>query len=157
MAFAMAVFVNAGNGVISSRLQAPPTASSEWARDQVYLDLLPQTPTNAKAAPSGGTSLHQAFSVAWEQFEGHQQQGAVCARLLAFHFLMELTRGRAAENWLRPSPENPSTVILDDSVVAAVGCAPLGWDGRLSEDSLASAVRQHLRNEGSREPVPLCA
>ena len=157
LAFAMAVFVNAGIGFISSRLQTPPTADSEWARDQIYLDLLPQSQTNHEAASSGETSLHQAFSVVWEQFEGHQKQGAVCARLLAFHFLMERTRGRAVENWLRPSPESPATVILDNAVVAAVGCAPLGGDGRLSENALALAVRQHLRSEGSRETVPLRA
>jgi hypothetical protein len=155
MAFAMAVFVNAGTGTMSSRLQTPLTANAEWARDQIYLDLLPQPPTSAQAAHAGETSLHQAFSIVWEQFEGHNQQHAVCARLLAFHFLMELTEARAVENWLRQSPENPTTVILDNAVVAAVGCVPLREDGQMRENELASAVRQHLKDEVSREPVPL--
>ncbi len=153
----MAVFVNAGNGAISTRLQTSLTAAAEWERDQRYWDLLPNTHTPAQDAPVQGVSLHQAFSVVWEQFEGHHQQVVVCARLLAFHFLMERTQGRAVENWLRPSPEGPATVILDDAVVTAVGCVFLREDGQMSENDLAESVRQQLRSEGSRKPAPLCA
>ncbi|MGI4830640.1 MAG: hypothetical protein ACRYFU_20960 [Janthinobacterium lividum] len=152
IAFAMAVFLNAGNGTVSSRLQSPPTASAEKARDQIYLDLLPQVPAQAQAPKPEESSLHKAFSVVWEQFEGHHQQGAVCARLLAFHFLMERTRGQVVADWLRPCPDNPATVILDDAVVAALGTAPLRADGRLLEAEFISAVIAHFQQRGPGLP-----
>ena len=36
-----------------------------------------------------GGSLYKAFRALWEQYEGDARQRSVCARVLAFYFLME--------------------------------------------------------------------
>ncbi len=144
IAFAMAVFVNTANQAIRPRSRSPLGAVAGRARDQLFLDLLPRGPAQVKVRKPQETSLYEAFLAIWEQFEGDDHQTAVCVRILAFHLLMERTQGSVVEEWLRPSPENPETVILDDAIVAAVGSVTLGKDGSLLEGSFLSAVRTHL-------------
>lgn len=145
IAFAMAIFVNAANRAISPRFRPTLRPVAERERDQLFLDLLsPRGPAQVNARRSEEASLYEAFLVMWEQFDGDRHQAAVSARVLAFHLLMERTQGRVVEEWLRPSPEGPQTVVLDDAVVAAVGSVPFGSDGALLEETFVVAVRTHL-------------
>ena len=144
IAFAMAVFVNTANQAIRPQSKLTLGVAAGRARDQLFLDLLPRGPAQVQIGKPQETSLYEAFMAVWEQFEGDDQQQVVCVRILAFHFLMLRTQGSVVEEWLRPSPENPETVILDDAIVAAVGSVDLGNDGSLLEDRFLSAVRTQL-------------
>ena len=152
----MAIFVNADNLAISPRFRSTLSPVAERERDQLFLDLLSaRRPAQAKAKKPPQASLYEAFLVVWEQFEGDSHQAAVSARILAFHFLMERTRGRVVEEWLRPSPESPQLVVLDDAVVAAVGSVPLRSDGALLEETFVVAVRTHLVGRSDDGPIPV--
>jgi hypothetical protein len=111
---------------------------------------LATVPGQSRAARPFESTLHATFCVVWDQFEGDSCQRAVCARVLAFHLLMERTRGRMVEQWLTPSPESPETVVLDNAIVAAVGTAPLTEDGTLLEGPFVSAVRAHSKGQDAR-------
>ncbi len=95
-------------------------------------------------APQEG-SLYTAFRTLWEQYEGDELQSPICARVLAFYFLMERTRGTVVEEWLRPCTETPEAVFLDDAIVAAIASVSLGESGVLQEDDFLMTVRALAR------------
>ena len=145
VAFAIAIFVNAANRTIS-RIPRPPLSSrARRACDQAFLDLVPRSSSRNETTSPGQASLYEAFKVLWEQFEGDNQQTAVCARILAFHFLMERTRGSVIEEWLMEHSEQPETVILDDAIVAAIASTTLSEDGSLQASQFRSAVSNHIQ------------
>lgn len=141
----MAVFVSAANQGIALRPRSTRSTIAERERDDIFFALVAQLPVQAGFGEFERAPLQQAFNVVWEQFEGDAHQEAVCSRVLAFHFLMERTRGQVVETWLKPSPESPETVVLDDAVVAAVGSVALTDDGALLEGDLLTAIEGHLR------------
>jgi hypothetical protein len=163
----MAVFVNAGNRRICSSPQSPVRAdpASLYGRDRIFMDQLAGAPAKVGAARPEEASLHATFSAVWDQFEGDTCQDAVCARVLAFHLLMDRTQGRIVEEWLTPCLDSPEVVELDEAVVAAVGTAPLGENGTLLEGAFLSTVRAHVQQRSdaptevtasARRAEPIC-
>lgn len=151
IAFAIAIFVNAANRTISPRHSSPHRSRARRACDQAFLDLVSRSSVQTQSATSEEAPLYEAFRTLWEQFEGDNQQASVCARILAFHFLMERTRGAVVEEWLKEHPETPETVVLDDAIVAAIANTALAADGSLLETEFLASVRNHVQERAEAE------
>ena len=135
----MSVFVNAANRILSTHPSSLGPANPD-ERDSLFSALLPHDPQQSNPT-ADEVPLRAAFNVLWAQFQGDQQQSAVCARILAFHFLMEHTRGAIVEAWLRPCLDDPGAVVLDEIVVGAVAVARLEDTGSFARHDFLQAIR----------------
>jgi hypothetical protein len=147
MGFAMALFANAANGRLSlPGLGSSPTGSNQMC-ERLFMrlicsdDLAAATPK--PAVIEDDLSLYAVFRMLWDRYEGDARQVSVCARVLAFHFLMERTAGGAHTEWLKPCPSEPEAVVLDPAVVEALAGICLLKDGLLREEHLLKEVEWH--------------
>jgi hypothetical protein len=153
MGFAMALFVNAANGRLSSsgHFRSSPTSPNLMC-EQLFLrllfsdDLVATTPK--PIVLKDDVNLYSIFRTLWERYEDDDRQVSVCARVLAFHFLMERTAGGAVAAWINPCPSGPEAVFLDPAVVEALAGICLLKDGLLSEDHFLNEVERH----GAQKP-----
>lgn len=153
IAYAVAVFVSAANGTLFARQFSSPTSKAKRECEDLFITLYSAAAsTEAEAEPTQEGSLYTSFRVLWEQYQGDARQSSICARVLAFYFLMERTRGTVVEQWLRPCPDAPEAVVLDKAVVAAIASVALG-EGGLQEDQFRSAVKD-LAERRSDQEVP---
>jgi hypothetical protein len=153
MGFAMALFVNAANGRLSSSghfRSSPP--SPNLVCEQLFLRLLFSDDLVATSPKpivlKDDVNLYSVFRTLWERYEDDDRQVSVCARVLAFHFMMERTAGGAVAAWINPCPSGPEAVFLDPAVVEALAGICLLKDGLLSEDHFLNEVERH----GAQKP-----
>lgn len=115
--------------------------------------------TRKPAVIEDDLSLYAAFRKLWEQYEGNYCQASVCARVLAFHFLVKRTGGSgAAAAWLAPHPDGPEAALLDPVVVEALARILLLKNGLLTENHFLTEVERishgandaHLEDESRR-------
>ena len=152
MAFALTVFVNAANRRILPRV-TPELALTEDGNEvckDLYQTLcadVSSLPTMGRPRPDDETTLFGAFLVLCLHYEGHAEQASLCARVLAFYFLMERSAGAALAGWVRPSPDDPRQVLLDPAVIRAIASVRLERGVLLSAShflELVSAASQEL-------------
>ena len=162
IAYAVAVFVSAANKTLSLRQRSSLTSHAKRECEDLFTTLYCTAPSqDFDAEGTQGGSLYTAFRALWEQYEGDAGQRSVCARVLAFYFLMERTRGTVVEEWIKPCPETPEAVILDDAVIEAIGSVALGERGSLTEDLFLLTVKtleqkrancQDIHTENAKPP-----
>ncbi len=145
MAFALSFFVAAGSGRFQS-LKTPVIADEVSSRRECgrLFRLLCSGIPSAEPPDrprSGEITLPEAFWSLWQQFQGHDQQVSVCARVLGFHLLMENTGGAAVSPWLEPCAEDPRLVTLHPVVVEAMAVVPLSASGEVPEDRFVSTIK----------------
>ena len=154
IAYAVAVFVSAANKTLSLRQRSSLTSHARRECEDLFITLYCTAPSqDFDAEGTQGGSLYTAFRALWEQYEGDAGQRSVCARVLAFYFLMERTRGTVVEEWIRPCPETPEAVILDDAVIEAIGSVALGEGGGLPEDLFLLTVKTLEQKRANRQDI----
>jgi hypothetical protein len=106
MGFAMALFVSAASGRLSINISDSTPRKSKRGCEQLFMRLMCSddlAATSTKAIViKNDLALYSAFRMLWDKYEGDERQVSVCARVLAFHFLMERTAVGALEDWLKP-------------------------------------------------------
>ncbi len=147
MGFALSLFVSAAN-----RNVAPQSASDSDFRqedrdvcDDLYLVLCgePGTfPQLGRPRLDGETTLREAFRVLCEHYGGFGLQASICARVLAFYFLMERSAGAVLTGWVQPSPESPNLVILPAAVIHAIAEVKLNGSVLLRDSQFLDSVEQ---------------
>ncbi len=85
-------------------------------------------------------SLYSIFRLLWERYESDERQSSICARVLAFHFLMARTAGGAVTAWVNPTPSGPEAVALDPIVVEALAHVCLSQNGLIDEDHFSNEI-----------------
>jgi hypothetical protein len=158
MGFAMALFVSAANGRLSSsgHFRSSPT-NPNLVCEQLFLRLLFSDDLAATTPKpiviKDDLNLYSIFRTLWERYEDDDRQISVCARVLAFHFLMERTAGAVVATWLKPCPSGPEAVFLDPAVVEALAGICLLKNGLLCEDHFLNEVESHgVKKAHSRVP-----
>jgi hypothetical protein len=161
MGYAMALFVSAADRRLSSNLSEASPASPNRRCERMFMRLLCSDDlaahTRKPAVIEDDLSLYAAFRKLWEQYEGNDCQASVCARVLAFHFLVERTGGGAAA-WLPPHPDGQKAALLDPVVVEALARIFLLKNGLLTQNHLLNEVERishgaidaHLEDESLR-------
>lgn len=141
IAYAIAVFVSAANKTLSLGKRSSLTTHAKRECEELFFAFYCVAPSHdSDEEGAHGASLYTAFRTLWEQYEGDAGQRSVCARVLAFYFLMERTQGSTVEEWLRPCPDTPEAVLLDDAVIEAIGSVALRERGGLPKDLFLSTV-----------------
>ena len=147
MAFALTLFVEAAN-----RKLPPPVAPSQ-DDDEVCKYLysilcagVPSLSATAHLEADHHTTLYTAFGTLCSYYDGDPLQAAVCARVLAFHFLMEGTAGAVLSEWLQPHPESIQLVELHPAVVEAIATIRLHGSVLLPERVFAQLVAERARS-----------
>jgi hypothetical protein len=90
-------------------------------------------------------ALYSVFRVLWENYKGNECQASICARVLAFHFLIERTTGTAAEDWLTRRPAGPESIMLNSVVIEALARVCLLKNGLLDHDHFQKEVASLAR------------
>ncbi len=85
-------------------------------------------------------SLYSIFRLLWERYESDERQSSICARVLAFHFLMARTAGGAVTERVNPSPSGPEAFVRDPVVVEALARVCLLQDGLIDEDHFSNEI-----------------
>lgn len=130
--FALALFFAAAN----ARLLNSPvlTPAQEHDCQGLYLSLLsrtiaaPVTPVHSQRS----LSLYSVFRDLWGHYNNDINQSAICARILAFHLMMERTYGSAVNGWTTEGRDE-STVFLHPAVIQAIGNVSLDRNGSFSK------------------------
>ena len=156
MAFALTLFVEAANRRVSSLVTPPDVLPQE--RDDVC-GLIYQTlcadvdrpPKRGDQAPNRQTTLYSAFSTLCDQYDGDPLQVAVCARVLAFYFLMERSAGAVLADWVKSHPDTPEYVSLDPAIVEAMATVRLRGSVQLSPSSFLELVAEKAANPNRAE------
>ena len=146
MAFALTLFVEAANRRISSPV---PVRAVQPESDEVC-DLLfrvlcadlESDPAVQRPQHDQQTSLFAAFSTLCSHYDGDPLQAAVCARVLAFYFLMERTAGAVLSEWVQPDPETPQYVSLDPAIIEAIATVRLRGSVLLSGGEFVALVAE---------------
>ena len=158
MAFAMALFVGAGNGRISPHRHTDSQAdrNDELQAHRRFVAWSSQTEV-ANAGPlqrKASVSLFRAFLVVWQHYGLEECQQSICARLIGFYYMMERTRGEVLAAWTRESPVDPESIILHPAVVETIANIELTDAGCFSEALLltriASLVADDLAEEAAQ-------
>ena len=134
IAFAAACFVAAAEGQLSG-------GSSGLTRDQgifcrrIYTGLVEAEESShaSQTGAEGKRQLYDVFRCLWEHNLDQAQHSAICARVLAFHLLMERTEGAAIDGWTTVLEREEALVALHPAVVHAIGQVNLWPDRALSE------------------------
>lgn len=153
MAFALTLFVEAANRGLSTT--AKVHQHEDELCEQLYVTLCaeaPRLPTVECPQPDHHTTLYTAFRTLCRHYTGDTLQAAVCARVLAFHFLMERTAGNLLSEWVRPHPETVKLVVLHPAVVEAIATTSLHGSVLLGESVFLDLVAQIGRNMVRRAP-----
>lgn len=157
MGFALSLFVNAANCNIAPR-SGSESAFSQDDRDtcnELYLALCgePGTfPQLGRKRTEGESTLPEAFRVLCEHYEDYGLQASICARVLAFHFLMERSAGAVLAGWVQPCREAPNLVILAPAVIHAIANVKLNASVLLRESQFLQLVEKMASEnpDGSR-------
>ena len=147
MAFALTLFVEAANRRISSPL---PRWDVHLQSDDSVCDLLfrilcadlDMDPAVRLPQHDQQTTLYVAFSTLCSHYEGDPLQAAVCARVLAFYFLMERSAGAALAEWVEPHPDRPEYVSLNPAVIEAIATVRLRGSVQLSQGTFSALVAE---------------
>ncbi len=147
MAFALTFFVEAANRRISSPVPPP---DFKFQSDDDVCDLLFQIlcsdiashPAVRHPEQNHQTTLYEAFNALCSHYEGDPLQAAVCARVLAFYFLMERSAGATLAEWVEPHPETPQYVSLDPAVIEAIATVRLRGSVLLSHGAFLELVAE---------------
>ena len=146
IAFAMSLFVSAGNGDLAGSLQeGVPARSLEactrllWVISRGIGGMMRDEPERPYLS-----RLEGAFRTVWRHYEGDERQASVCARVLGFYYLMERSGGAIVENWVSACEGSDELVVLHPAVVATVACAPLGRDGVLSREGFLAGLAAYV-------------
>ena len=134
MAFALSLFVETANRRISSA--ASFSCESNDASAEVCKHLygalsaeIEGLPIRAHPRTESQTTLYSAFCSLCMSYDGDPLQVAVCARVLAFHLLMERTAGAVLGEWIQAHPDSVEVVTLHPAVVEAI--AKMRLHGRI--------------------------
>ena len=152
MGFALTLFVEAAN----SHISVPPTSGDvedacDLLFDTLCADLRP-APSDGPFLAGQGASLNDAFRVLCSSYAEDPLQVSICARVLAFHLLMERTAGAFIAGWVRTIPESPQFVILHPAVIETMASVRLPGTVLLSEHSFHRLLDDVLaRTDGSSE------
>jgi hypothetical protein len=149
MGFAMALFVSASSGRLSPDASDSTPRKPNHSCEHLFMRLMCSDDLVATSPKpiviKNDLALYSVFRVLWENYEGDERQASVCARVLAFHFLMERTSGAAVEDWLTRCPAGPESVMLDCVVVEALARICLLKDGLLDHDHFQNEVESIAR------------
>ncbi len=142
MSFALTLFVEAA----SRQISLPVTVHDV---DEVCgylfntlcadLDILPAA-EHPRAEDQ--SALYAAFRSLCGHYDGDPLQAAVCARVLAFYFLMERSAGAAVADWVRSHPETPQVVELHPAVIEAIATVRLCGSVLLSASAFTRLVAE---------------
>ncbi len=150
MAFALTLFVEAANRRLSAA--ETPLQHGHDVCEYLYLALcadLP-SPSAAQTKVDHHTTLYTAFSTLCSHYNGDPLQAAVCARVLAFHFLMERTAGAVLSEWIQPHPETVQLVQLHPAVVEAIATMRLHGSVLLAESVFVELVAEKAHSMEGR-------
>ncbi len=90
--------------------------------------------------------VYTAFTTLCSYYDGDPLQAAVCARVLAFHFLMERTEGSVLSEWIQPHPEADQLVELHPAVIEAIATTRLHGSVLLPEGTFVELVAEKARS-----------
>ncbi len=145
MGFAMILFVEAAH---EGGLQRPADDDGTEAVCDTLYDTL-RAGADVSFQPRGAW-LQRAFRALCVFYEDDALQVAICARVMAFHFMMEHSDGTNLETWMKPNPEAPQMVNLHPAMVDAMAEVRLDGTLLLSADRFAERVAvMNRRNEQS--------
>ena len=164
IAFATALFLAAAEGSLAG-CAASLTEEQEEDCRRLFLTLVRQPAglnremeENGQAAAkqqdgARGPGLYTVFRSLWNHLIVHQQRSAICARVLAFHLLMERTWGGAIDGWTTALEGEEELVELHPAVVHAIGQVALLPNRALREVEFREQIFRchHYHNE--REPA----
>ena len=161
MGFALILFVNAANRKTACRsvMHIDFRQDHRDECDDLFLALCGEPGVfPALGRPSQRLDeeapLHEAFRVLCEHYEDHGLKTAVCARVLAFHFLMERSAGAVLAGWLHPCPETPNLVVLDPAVIQAISRVGLNGSVLLQESRFLGLVERMAFEAGQSTTLP---
>lgn len=144
MAFALSLFVQAANQTMVPPLEGPAPGDDEdgcaGLYDTLCLDRGDVPVMHARVETDHETSLYTAFRALCGFYVNDPLQAAICARVLAFYFLMEHSEGAAIDGWLQPSAGSPELVILHPAVVDAIATVTLHGGATLSADTFTQQI-----------------
>ncbi len=151
MAFALTIFVQAAN-------QRIPLPISPGEVDEVCHHLfsilcadVDTPPTAGPPQPDFQTTLFVAFRTLCGHYDGDPLQAAVCARVLAFYFLMERSAGAVLADWVQPHPETPQFVGLHPAVVETIATVRLRGSVLLSAHAFLKLVVENAADPEGRQ------
>ena len=161
MAFAMSLFVGAGNGKISPhrRTDSQADRNDELQAHRRFVTWSSHTEVaNAgQLQMNAPVSLFRAFLVVWQHYCLEECQQSICARLIGFYYMMERTRGEVLAAWTRESPADPESIILHPAVVETIASIELTDAGCFSEALLltriASLIADDLAEEAAHRAI----
>ncbi len=137
--FALALFLAIATGRLSNSQAS--TAESERDGRQIYtililyeMKLVPQ-----RSYSDNQGSLYRIFQDFWRYYDDCPQQASICARVLAFHLLMERTSGAAVLGWTTEG-DDEATVFLHPAVIDAVGKVSMNRQNVLFEYALGQQI-----------------
>lgn len=99
-------------------------------------------PAAHRSEADRSTSLYTAFSALCSHYDGDPLQAAVCARVLAFYFMMERSAGAAVADWVQPQPGTTELVELHPAVVDAIATVRLHGSVLLNETTFLVRVQE---------------
>jgi hypothetical protein len=134
IAFATACFLAAAEGQMAGCSSGLSKSQGIHCR-RVYTGLLKAEEGSypSKAEYQAKRQLYDVFRSLWEHHIDQTQHSAICARVLAFHLLMERTAGAAIQGWTMALDGDESQLALHPAVVHAIGQVLLRPDHALSE------------------------
>jgi hypothetical protein len=152
MGFAMALFASATSGRLSTKASDSSPRKPNRSCERLFMRLICSDDVAATSSKpiviKNDLALYSVFRMLWEKYEGDERQASVCARVLAFHFLMERGAGGAIENWLKLSPVGPESVTPDSIVLQALARVRLLKDGLLDHDHFQNEIESITRASG---------
>jgi hypothetical protein len=162
MGFAIALFASAANGSLSGKEQSASRRKPNRKCEKLFMKLMCSddlaTTTPRPIVIKDDLSLYSVFRLLWERYENDERQPSICARVLAFHFLMARTAGGQVTSWVNPSTSGPQAVALDPVVVEALARICLLQDGLIDEDHFLNEIESVRcgadRTEHRTQPTP---
>ncbi len=144
MGFAMALFASAANGSLSARELSASHRKSNHRCEKLFMKLMCSddlaTETPRPIVIKDDLSLYSVFRLLWERYESDERQSSICARVLAFHFLMARTAAGVVKAWGNRSRSESEAVALDPVVVEALARICLLQDGLIDEDHFSNEI-----------------
>lgn len=152
--FALTMFVQAANRSIPASLMpnGPLSAEREEVCGLLFSMLcadIDRSSVPAQPRSPGETTLYAAFQSLYSFYEGDPHQVAVCARVLAFYFLMERSAGEVVADWTESHPQTPGLISLHPAVVNAIGTVNLHYSVALSATTFRELVSEIAATDGN--------
>ncbi len=134
LSFALTLFVGVANHQLAARHTSADAADSIVECEEIFRELSHGVePTGCESLLSCQASLADSFRGLWSFYQGNAYQVPLCARVLAFYFLMSQTRGAALASWVDSCAEDPTAVILHPAVLQALAEVNLTPAGQLDK------------------------